>query len=65
MPKPTFDINELVAQVGRAFQNPFGYPTRQQQNPVTPKPIHFNDLRAIDIQSPKVQRQMLGEEPYP
>lgn len=59
---------DLVAALGRQFQNPFGYPTQAQQatRPTpTPTPAPYTGLRAIDIQSPKIQRQLSGEEPLP
>lgn len=69
MGRPTFNIADLIAPVGRALAYPFGLstPTQQAAKP-TPTPstgTSYEGLRAIDIQSPRVRRQLSGEEPLP
>jgi hypothetical protein len=33
VPQPTFNINDIVAPVGKQPANPFAFPTPAQQNP--------------------------------
>ena len=54
MAKPTFNINDLVGQVGRQPASPFGLPSPAQQAPA--RPIRTMGERE-DI------NEMLGQQP--
>jgi hypothetical protein len=55
--KPTFNINDIVAPVGRQPANPFGLPTQAQQNPNRPPAAPRTVSAQEDV------NQMLGQQP--